>query len=142
MSTAQIFLPTSDAQIESCFEVFEVLRPHLSRQQFLPQVRRQASQGYQIVALMEDGQVHSAAGFRVCEFLAWGRVLYLDDLSTLPASRGKGHAGRLLDWIADHARQQNCSAIHLDTGYARHAAHRLYLDKGFELNCHHMAMPV
>lgn len=50
----------------------------------------------------------------------------------------KGYAGMLLDWLTEHARQQGCQAVHLDTGYARHAAHRVYLGKGFELSSHHM----
>lgn len=84
-------------------------------------------------------ELGSAAGFRFCEFLAWGRVLYIDDLTTIPSARGKGYAGALLDWLTEQAAQQGCDAVHLDTGYTRHAAHRLYLSKGFEMTSHHMA---
>ena len=139
MTTPDIFLPSDAEQIESCFEVFSVLRPHLSSESFLAQVLRQQAQGYQIVALREQGAICSAAGFRLSEFLAWGRILYIDDLSTLPAFRARGHAGRLLDWLVAYAEQHCCAAVHLDSGYARHAAHRLYLGKGFELGSHHMA---
>lgn len=139
MSIADIFLPDDQEQTDACFEVFSALRPHLAREAFLAQVQRQQAQGYRIVALRDQGQVCSAAGFRLCEFLAWGRILYIDDLSTLPEHRGKGHAGQLLDWLVTHAEQQRCAAVHLDSGYARHAAHRLYLNKGFELSSHHMA---
>lgn len=142
MSTSNIFVARTDEQIASCFDAFLALRPHLTQAQFLPQVRRQEAQGYQIVALTDDGQVKSAAGFRLGEFLAWGRILYIDDLTTLPEARGKGHGGRLLDWLCAHALAQQCDAVHLDTGYARHAAHRLYLAKGFELSSHHMAKPL
>lgn len=137
-----IFLARTDSQIESCFEAFSVLRPHLKRDQFLAQVRRQEAQGYQLLALEDDEFVKSAAGFRLAEFLAWGRVLYIDDLTTLPDARGRGFAGMLLDWISAHAEQHGCGAVHLDTGYTRHAAHRVYLSKGFELSCHHLAKPI
>jgi GNAT superfamily N-acetyltransferase len=105
-------------------------------------VRRQEAQGFQILALRDEGRVKSAAGFRLAEFMAWGRVLYIDDLTTLPEARGQGFAGLLLDWLAEYARQQGCQAVHLDTGYTRHAAHRVYLSKGFELSSHHMAKPI
>src|SRR5687768_3805096 len=97
-------------------------------------------QSYQILAFRADGVVKSVAGFRIAEFLAWGKVLYLDDLATLPGDTSRGFAGALLDWLIDHARSRGCDAVHLDTGYARHAAHRLYLRKGFQLNCHHLAL--
>lgn len=137
-----IFLAHSDAELGSCFDAYAVLRPHLTREQFVPQVRRQEAQGFQILALRDEGRVKSAAGFRLAEFMAWGRVLYIDDLTTLPEARGKGYAGMLLDWLTEHARQQGCYAVHLDTGYARHAAHRVYLSKGFELSSHHMAKSI
>lgn len=138
--TSEIFLAESDDEIASCYPAFAALRPHVRPEEFLPRVRRQAEQSYRILALRRDGSVRSAAGFRFAEFLAWGKVLYIDDLTTLPADRGKGFGAALLDWLIAHAREAGCDAVHLDTGYGRHAAHRLYLHKGFELTCHHMAM--
>ncbi len=142
MPQPRIFLAHDDSQIESCFDAFSVLRPHVRRETFLPQIRRQAQQGFQVLALEQDGLVKSVAGFRLAEFLAWGRVLYIDDLSTLPEARGQGFAGLMLDWLTEHGRQQGCRALHLDSGYARHVAHRLYLNKGFELGSHHMAKAI
>jgi GNAT superfamily N-acetyltransferase len=139
-TTSEIFLARSDDDILDCFPLFEVLRPHLDRERFLSQVRRQEGQGYHILALRHEGTVKSAAGFRFAEFLAWGAVLYIDDLVTLPAEKRHGYAGQLLDWLIQHARENACSAVHLDTGYTRHDAHRLYLRKGFHLDCHHLAL--
>jgi GNAT superfamily N-acetyltransferase len=135
-----IFLATADSDIEESFDAFKALRPHLERTEFLAQVRRQQAQGYSMLALRHEGSIKSAAGFRVLEFLAWDKVLYIDDLITLPAEKRRGYAGQLLDWLIQHARDLGCDAVHLDTGYARHDAHRLYLRKGFQLNCHHMAL--
>lgn len=140
--THDIFVAQSDADIAACFEAFHVLRPNISKDQFLPQVRRQQGQGYQIVALRRDGEVKSAAGFRIAEFLAWGNVLYIDDLTTLESARGNGYANSVLDWLTAHAKQMQCASLHLDTGYTRHAAHRVYLKKGFQLNCHHLALQI
>lgn len=140
--TYEIFAPSTDEEIAGCFPVFSVLRPHLASTVFLEQVRRQQAQGFRILALRSDGVVKSAAGFRQVEFLAWGRVLYIDDLTTLPEARGQGYAGLLLDRLFALAGESGCGAVHLDTGYGRHAAHKLYLKKGFELNCHHLARPI
>lgn len=137
--SVEIFLADTDAEIEACFPAFQALRPHIELPSFLPQVRRQQAQGYRILALRHEGMVKSAAGFRFAEFLAWGKVLYIDDLTTLPDERGQGFAGSLLDWLIAHAREYQCQAVHLDSGYARHAAHRLYLHKGFLLTSHHLA---
>lgn len=136
----ELLIANSDADIEACLPAFLALRPHLSSQGFLPQVRRQQAASYQMLALRHEGQVKSVAGFRIAEFLAWGKVLYIDDLSTPEAHRGQGFAGAVLDWLVQHAKDQHCAAVHLDTGYMRHAAHRSYLRKGFVLDCHHLAL--
>ncbi len=138
--THEIFIATTDQDVQSCFPVFSFLRPHLAESEFLPQVRRQQAQSYQVLALRHEGKIKSVAGFRLAEFLAWGKVLYIDDLATLPAETSRGFAGSLLDWLVHHAKSSDCRGLHLDSGYTRNAAHRLYLKKGLQLSSHHLAL--
>lgn len=138
--SVEISLVSNKAGLEKCFDAFLILRPHLELNMFLSQVERQRQQGYQVLALSEEGEVVSVAGFRVAEFLAWEKILYIDDLSTLPEARCRGFAGQLLTWLADYAKANGCQAVHLDTGYGRHDAHRLYLKKGFIMSSHHMVL--
>ena len=136
----EIFTANTDAEILSCFPAFSALRPHLAQEHFLAQIRRQQAQSYRILALRHKGVIKSAAGYRIAEFLVWGKVLYIDDLSTLPGETSQGYAGSLLDWLIDYAKAEQCQSVQLDTGYARHAAHRLYLRKGLQLSCHHLSL--
>jgi GNAT superfamily N-acetyltransferase len=138
--TTEIFFANTDSDIEACFAAFKELRPHLSQTEFLPQIRRQELQGYQILALRHEGIIKSAAGFRFSEYLAWGKILYIDDLTTVTSARANGYAGQLMDWLIGHAKAQQCKGLHLDTGYARHDAHRLYLRKKLLLTSHHMSL--
>jgi GNAT superfamily N-acetyltransferase len=124
------------------FEAMHALRPHLADEaEFVRRVdERQRPQGYRLVAAVEDdGTVSAVAGFRVLEMLADGRVLYVDDLSTLPAARRRGHARALLDWCADEASRAGCDALHLDSGVGadRQDAHRLYFNNGMRIASYH-----
>ncbi len=136
----ELLIANSDEDIAQCFAVFKELRPHLVESEFLPQIRRQQAQSYRILALKQDGRIKSVAGFRFAEFLAWGRVLYIDDLSTLQEARSQGFAELLLNWLIAYAKEDKCQGVHLDSGYARQAAHRLYLRKGFVLDAHHLSL--
>jgi GNAT superfamily N-acetyltransferase len=136
----KILRATTDAEIAACFPAMKCLRPHLEEPSFLAKVRRQENEGYRLAYILEQEVVASAAGYRILEFMAWGRVLYVDDLITVPERRGAGCAGFLLDWLIQQGRNEGCNELHLDTGYQRHAAHRLYLHKGLQLNCHHLAL--
>ncbi len=126
------------------YEAMLALRPLLDgEQEFVRRVDgRQRDQGYRLAAAVEDdGAVSAVAGFRVLDTLAHGRVLYVDDLSTLPAARRRGHARALLDWCAQEAARLGCDGLHLDSavGPARLDAHRLYLNAGLRISSHHFS---
>ena len=119
------------------------LRPHHRDQAAF--VRRvdeaQRPQGYRLVGAFEDGRVVAVAGFRVLENLAWGRALYVDDLSTHAAARRRGHAARLLEWCAEEAARLGCDELHLDSGVGpeREDAHRLYFNQRLRISSFHFA---
>jgi GNAT superfamily N-acetyltransferase len=71
-------------------------------------------------------------------------TVYVDDLSTLPAARGRGHGGALLHWLADEARRLACEQLHLDSavGPERLDAHRLYFNAGMRIASYHFVAPV
>jgi GNAT superfamily N-acetyltransferase len=105
-----------------------VLRPHIeSEAAFLAQVRRQqASAGWRLIHVEDAGAPVAAAGFRVSEWLAWGKALYVDDLICLESHRGQGFAEALMLWMEDLARNEGCAQFHLDSGTHRLGAHRFY----------------
>jgi len=132
----------SDEDVLRCWPVFHELRPHLSQAEFIRRWKTQREEGYRIVFVEADDVVVAAAGFRCMNTMAWGKILYLDDLIALHTQQGRGWGSALLAWLQDEARVLHCDAVHLDTGYQRHAAHKAYLRNGFELNCHHLAWKV
>jgi GNAT superfamily N-acetyltransferase len=100
--------------------------------------------GYRLVGAFENGAETAASvcGFRQATMLAWGRHIYVDDLSTVPAARGRGHADVLLTWVVDEARRLGCEAVHLDSGVGpdRAAAHRLYMRHHMRISSHHFQL--
>jgi GNAT superfamily N-acetyltransferase len=121
-------LADSDADIARVWPVMRVLRPHIeSEAAFLAQVRRQqAGSGWRLIYVEDAGAPVAAAGFRISEWLAWGKALYVDDLICLETHRGKGFAEALMAWMEELARKEGCGEFHLDSGTHRLAAHRFY----------------
>jgi GNAT superfamily N-acetyltransferase len=137
----KILTANDDASIGQCFDVMHALRPHLKKESFNDVIKKMMVAGYQLIFVEENGKAVCAAGFRFTELLAWGKAIYIDDLSTLPEARGKGYASALLDYIFQLAKEKDCDQVHLDSGCfeARYDAHRLYLKKGFNITSHHFA---
>jgi GNAT superfamily N-acetyltransferase len=105
----------------------------------------QRAEGYRLAGAFEEGTAHAVAvaGFRVLHNLADGDVLYVDDLSTLPEGRRRGHGRALLDWMLEEARRLGCQQFHLDSavGPARADAHRLYMNAGLQIAAFHFERP-
>lgn len=131
----------TDERIARCYAVMQELRPHLNETAFIAQVNRQRRNDQYRLAFIEDnGAIVSVAGYRLIEMLAWGRVMYVDDLVTLESHQGKGYGSRMLDWLIEEAKRLGCDQFHLDSGVHRYDAHRFYLHKGMDIRCHHFAL--
>ncbi|MBP6732316.1 MAG: GNAT family N-acetyltransferase [Chitinophagales bacterium] len=139
----EIHFASTDEQLLKCRKAILELRPHISITDYLEKATLLLSEGAKMI-YVDNGEPDAPAVsvFRVNYYFYRGKNLYIDDLSTMAAERGKGYAGALIDFIIDYAREQGCDNIHLDSGYGsdRFTAHRLYLNKGFYLSSHHFTL--
>jgi GNAT superfamily N-acetyltransferase len=132
---------TSD-NFHLAYPALRELRPQVGDERsFVERVRRQIGQGYRLIGAFDGEHDHavSVAGFRVDEKLAWGRHVYIDDLSTLPEGRGRGGATAVLRWIDALAVAEGITEVHLDSGVQpeRQAAHALYFREGHRISSYH-----
>ena len=136
----EIQMAQSTEQILACFDLLKVLRPHIQKEGFVERIRTQETEGFHLAFISDDDGVKSVAGYRVATFLAWGKVLYIDDLITSPEARGIGFGTHLLKWLKSQATALGCDGMHLDAGINGVEAHRLYLNMGLKINCLHLSM--
>ena len=120
------------------------LRPHVgSPDALVARVDEQRGSGYRVAGSFDAGDEDAAAvaGFRVGESLAWGRFVYVDDLVTRAALRGRGHADAVMAWVDEEGRHLRCGQLHLDSGVGldRADAHRFYFRHGLVITAHHFA---
>jgi GNAT superfamily N-acetyltransferase len=129
---------SSDEGIKATFPVMSQLRHHLNEGEYLATVRRmETSDGYRLAAVFEGEWACCVAGYRFMELMAYGKVLYVDDLVTDEAARSRDFGGRMLGWLADEARGNDCERLHLDSGVQRHDAHRFYFREGMKISSYH-----
>ncbi|MEQ9885279.1 GNAT family N-acetyltransferase [Pectobacterium zantedeschiae] len=131
MSTFRLSLIDSDRDYLACFEVMRSLRPHLpDADGFTAQARRQAGQGYRLLAAWQGDLVMGLAGYRVQENLLYGRFLYVDDLVVAVDARDQGLGGLLIEAMREDAQRQNCVHLVLDTALGNALAQRFYFRQG------------
>jgi GNAT superfamily N-acetyltransferase len=118
----------TEGELRRVFPIVHVLRPHIgSADELIERASRQQEQsGWRLIYVEDGGEPVAIASFRISEWLAWGKALYVDDLVALESHRGLGYAEALMHWMEGLARQEECAEFHLDSGTHRLAAHRFY----------------
>ncbi len=142
MDDIKIYEATTKEEIIRCYPAVHQLRNHLTEEIYTVKVQSIRNSGYHLMYIPDESseKIVSIIGYRMFDNLAWGKIFYIDDISTLPEYRNKGYASKLLDWSIDKAKSDGCEQLHLDTGFDTQDAHRLYLKYNFNFNCHHMAI--
>lgn len=136
----KIAFAETDAEIADCYGAMRELRPHLARDEFVAQVKRQMqNSGFKLVYL-SDEEIKAVGGLRVGEWLAGGKYLEIEDLVSKETERSKGFGGELFDWIVEYAKSENCDQIKLVSHVRRFAAHRFYLNKRMIIEAHYFSM--
>lgn len=141
-----VTIAQSDEDIRRCIPAMLALRTHLAPEQAFEQIRFQQENDRFELAFVDEGDANKPSpaviGYRTMNLLYSGKTLYIDDLSTLAEARGKGYASALLDFVIDKARNDGYQCVSLDSGQnpARYDAHRLYLNKRFNIASHHFKL--
>jgi GNAT superfamily N-acetyltransferase len=118
------------------------LRPGLaSIDEFVSSWTRQKQKGYRLAVRWDPAPV-ALAGYRVMENLCHGRHLYVDDLVSDEASRGRGDGAALLSYLKAAARAEGCKKLVLDSGFSRPLAHRFYYREGLLATALHFTIDI
>jgi GNAT superfamily N-acetyltransferase len=113
----RIYAISSEYDFECSFPVMKELRPHLSYADY-KEIYQHAhtSDGYQIIALEENGKIAALMGYRVLSDFVRGKHLYIDDLVSTQKARSKGLGTELLKYAENLAEQLDCKILRLCTG--------------------------
>jgi GNAT superfamily N-acetyltransferase len=136
----KIALAESDEEILNCFSVMAELRPHVSKNEFLPTVKRLTENAGLQMAYLTDGEIKAVAGFRISEWLAGGKYMEIEDLAAKNGERSKGYGGELFDWLVEYAGCENCRHIKLVSNVTRFDAHRFYLRKRMNIGAYYFTL--
>src|SRR4029450_5470876 len=138
MKEVIVLKASTDEEILATREVMRQLRPNVPFDDYVATVRRMMqTDGYQLAALYDEGQVRAVAGYRFMEMLYCGKIMYVDDLNTDERFRSRGYGKVLMKGLKTEAKARNCGQLHLDSGVQRENTHRFYFREGLTINCYH-----
>src|SRR6185369_2624617 len=125
----------SAADIEKCLPALKELRPGRTERELRELLPLLFAEGYQLIYVGDEKLAYALLGFRASTTLFSGRMLYVDDLVTLPDFRKKGYAAALFQWIKRYAKEHHFEHLALDSGFQRQDAYRFYMNQGMVMDC-------
>ena len=139
-NTYQVKIIKTDLEIQQCWEVAFLLRPHLNKNNWSSMISEMMqNEKYCIAGIMDNDKFVAFAGYRIMTSLHSGNIIYIDDLCTLESYRGKGLASQLLRHVKAIAVSNNKDAMVLDTNFNNTTAQKVYLSNGFQLAALHLS---
>lgn len=93
----RVFEVQTRPDLERCYPVMKELRSHVSLDQFIAiYFEAHSENGYEIIAIEDEGKVQALMGYRFLTDYVRGRHLYIDDLVTTQGARSNGYGAELL----------------------------------------------
>jgi GNAT superfamily N-acetyltransferase len=121
---------STDAEIAAAYPLMAELRPQLpSGEAFVGLVRRQQQDRYVLVGGFAGERLVALAGIRSSHTLSRGPHLFVDDLVTAAAARGRGYGTAMLRALGRRAEEMGLPILCLDS---RDTALTFYKQVGFE----------
>ena len=110
--------------------VHRQLRPQLPVD-YVACIEAICAEGGRLAAAVHADRVAGLALWRIIDNTFEGRRLFVDDLVTDEALRGRGVGKFLLGWLAGEGRRAGCAVLALESGVQRQRAHAFYFREGF-----------
>lgn len=111
---------------QEAFPVMRELRTTLDEQTYLNLIASMVKEGYRLFALRDSDIIVSLAGIAILTNFSYGRYVWVHDLVTTSNVRSRGYGSRLLEFVEEVARCENCRVVALSSGLERTDAHRFY----------------
>ncbi len=118
--------------LERCYPVIKELRPHLSFEDYISIYNdSHASDGYEIVAIEDNGQILAVMGYRFLSDFVRGKHVYVDDLVSTEKARSQGLGAELLKFAEGIAQSNGCKSLRLCTGIENERGMKFYDRNGW-----------
>ncbi|MFI6939105.1 GNAT family N-acetyltransferase [Streptomyces sp. NPDC050418] len=132
--------PSDPRLVTDVLPVLSELRPHLTEELLHTTYEQGHPQGLRFSAAYgDDGRCAGVAGWRIVFNTSSLKKLYVDDLVTSASARSGGVGHALLTYLEEHAREQGCHELDLDSGTHRTDAHRFYLRERMAITAFHFS---
>ena len=119
-------------ELDVIYKLLVQLRPTLSFKEFDDLVYDMRHMEYKMIGMLHQGKLLTFAGVAVQTNFYHKRHLFVFDLVTDEAYRGKNYGFEMLEYLESYAKTAMCENIVLSSNFQREDAHRFCEKNGFK----------
>jgi GNAT superfamily N-acetyltransferase len=113
-------------------DVLQELYPSLTPENYLADLKDMLPNNrYGQVAVFDGDTCVGVSGFWIGTKLWCGKYLEIDNLVVSAKVRSKGVGKMIFDYLAEKAKQEECSMVSLDSYTSNFKAHKFFYNEGF-----------
>jgi GNAT superfamily N-acetyltransferase len=113
-------------------DVLQELYPSLTPENYLADLKEMLPNNrYGQVAVFDGDTCVGVSGFWIGTKLWCGKYLEIDNLVVSAKVRSKGVGKMIFDYLAEKAKQEECSMVSLDSYTSNFKAHKFFYNEGF-----------
>jgi len=120
-------------EIKTIIPLLHVLNSAISDEVLDARLQEMVVQGYRCVGIFDGERLIGCAGLWMLVKYYVGRHLEVDNVIILPEYRGQGIGKRLMQWIYDYARENDCEASELNCYVGNAEGQKFWMNEGYRV---------
>jgi ribosomal protein S18 acetylase RimI-like enzyme len=125
-------------ELELTLPLIQLLNPGLEEQVLLDRMRQMPDYGYHCVGVFQGDKLVGCCGFWILMKYYAGKHLEPDNVMIHPDYRNLGLGEKMIAFVEQFAREQDCEALELNVYVSNLAGQRFWTRQGFNTIGHHM----
>ncbi len=124
-------IPT--AELPTILPLVRMLNPDIDEDVLAQRLEEMPGQGYQCAGAYLEGHLVGICGLWVTTRFYCGKMIEPDNVVVHPDFRSLGVGQKLMAWVYDYARAENCEVVELNSYVGSSRAHKFYFNQGFQI---------
>ncbi len=124
-------IPT--AELSTILPLVKILNPDIDEAILARRLHEMPEQGYQCAGAYLGEQLIGICGIWIATRFYCGKYLEPDNVVVHPDFRSLGVGQKLMAWVYDYARAENCEVVELNSYVGSPRAHKFYFGEGFAI---------
>ena len=125
-------------EISNILPLLQILNPGMDHELISQRIDIMLQHQYECIGIYDGDRLIGISGYWILHKVYAGKHIEPDNVIIHPDYRNKKLGEKLLEWIHDLARKENCNTSEINCFSINHAGYKFWINQGYEIIGFHM----